>query len=284
MAECIDGPTPLNAAAGASDAAAGGAAATGEAKGGESHGESRCFWPERPLWTSEGKVLPIPFSAGGSVHLVMHMGDDLMTVNGARVSMGRAKQTFDEKADGRLIGFLTRENHWTTYAHVTLHFRYTMPISVARQWFKHMIGFTRNEESRRYVDHDPTYFHPPRGFRAGSASIKQGSVAGSNVDEDGSIARAYAAFMQSATALYKEMLDRGVCREQARMVLPQGMMTTFVETGSLAAYARLCGLRCAPDAQEETRAYAHAVDAAISSIPGLAVTWGTLRKAWCATA
>ena len=230
---------------------------------------------------TETVVVERPLPHEGSITLMDSMGNDLRVVNAARVSLHKEVAEMGKRDPG-LIQYLARNDHWTPMSHVMLTFRIKMPIFVARQWFKHCIGVTRNEVSRRYVDEDPAFWRPQDGWRKGSASIKQGSLPGTDVDgeegEDGTITKAYDDFCEVSSSLYKMMLAKGVCREQARAALPQSMMTEFIETGSLVFYARVCELRCAPDAQEEVRRYANAIDRAIrEEMPGLATSWAAMR-------
>ena len=224
-------------------------------------------------------LVPTPVLPADCLTVEGVLGNDLTVVNAARVSMHKRSEEVVAK-DGGLIRYLDRHEHWTPFSHVMVTLVLRMPIFIARQWFKHCIGATRNEVSRRYVKEDPTFWRPPAGWRAGSADIKQGSVAGTNVDSDGALMTAFDEHCAASTALYKRLLAEGACAEQARSVLPQAMMTEFWETGSLMFYARVCNLRCAPDAQEEVRIYANAVDKALCAREDLAQSWGALRKKW----
>lgn len=218
------------------------------------------------------------FTSTCSVELIDALGTDLTPVNAARVSMSKESKEFDPVADTRLIKFLAREDHWTPFGQAQVQFRCKIPISVARQVYKHQIGIVRNEESRRYIDEAPTFFIP-KDWRAGSTSVKQGSVAGSSIDADGSISEEYKMACDAALTLYKGMIARGVAKEQARFVLPQSAMVEYVATGSLYAYAHMCELRIKPDAQEETREFAKLIDAAIREDGRFAHSWEELRSA-----
>lgn len=208
-----------------------------------------------------------------SVELIDHMGSDLTVVNAARVSMAKESDWdfgdcgFDMKLSKRdcgLIAYLAKHNHWTPFSHPQIQLRIKMPIFVARQWFKHMIGFTRNEVSRRYVDDTPEVYVPTE-WRLRAASVKQGSS--DEVVKNSAELSAFVTEEVFAAVLgcYEELIEGGVCPEQARMVLPQ-MYTEFYETGSLAAYARLAKLRLDPHAQKEVRQYAHAVSEIIGEL------------------
>ena len=211
-----------------------------------------------------------------SVQLVDHMGDDLMVVNAARVSMAKesgwehdSESLFLSERDKTLISYLARHNHWTPFSHPQIQLRIKMPIFIARQWFKHMVGFTRNEVSRRYVDDTPEVYVPTE-WRKRAANVKQGSsdelvetmsmdIGGGESSGEDTVWSFVHTNTWDAIGLYETMIIHGICPEQARMVLPQSMYTEFVETGSLAAYARLCNLRLDPHAQKEVRLYAEAI-------------------------
>lgn len=193
-----------------------------------------------------------------------HMGDDLRVANAARVSMNKEtdyRVEYDPNdptcppqvgvwdKDIKLINFLSRENHFTPFTHCVVTMRETVPIFVARQRFKHTVGFSYNEVSRRYVDDDPEFFIPKEWRGRPDKSIKQGS--GGNIERQNLAKDLYALHVASALADYKELLNLGVAPEQARMVLPQSMYTSYYVTGSLAAWARAYKLRSDPHAQKE---------------------------------
>jgi thymidylate synthase (FAD) len=204
------------------------------------------------------------------VELLETFGDDLTVVNAARVSLGKHVDEFTEK-DAKLIKYLADHEHTSPFFHPQLRFRLKMPIWMAREWFRHTIGFSRNEVSRRYVD-DPPTFHIPE-FRTRALGKKQGS----NDDVHGQNNVFRESLMDScrvALNSYNLMLANQIPPEQARMVLPQNMMTEFIETGSLAAYARLCHLRMGSDAQAEIRAVAAEASEAIKKV--FPVSWSTL--------
>lgn len=193
---------------------------------------------------------------GGFVELLETFGDDLTVVNAARVSFHKEVQEMTER-DRKLVKYLAEHNHITPFFHPQARFRIKMPIFVAREWFRHQIGFARNEVSRRYVD-EAVECYLPEVVRARDAKLKQGSKAESI--EDNELGRMLIQEANDdAIRIYNALLSKGVAPEVARTVLPQGMFTEFIETGSLAAYARLCTLRLDPGAQWEIRQYAEAV-------------------------
>jgi thymidylate synthase (FAD) len=209
----------------------------------------------------------------GSVELLETFGDDLTVVNAARVSFAKESTTMTER-DSRLVKYLAEHDHVTPFFHPQARFRIKMPIFVAREWYRHQIGFARNEVSRRYVDTRPECWAPAaEEIRARDPRAKQGSREEAIPTADVTAAR-IAEHNAAAIALYEGMLAEGVAPEVARTVLPQGMYTEFIETGSLAAYARLCGLRLGPDAQREIQAYARAVsELMVADFP---VSWAAL--------
>lgn len=195
----------------------------------------------------------------GYVELLEKFGDDLTVVNAARVSFAKESKEFSEQ-DAKLIRYLAKHHHVTPFFHPQLRFRMKMPIFVAREWFRHQIGFARNEVSRRYVDSPPECYVPnAEDLRARDPKLKQGSKP-DPVDDSEMWRLLLEKSTHESMETYKALLAHNVAPEIARMVLPQSMYTEFIETGSLAAYARLCALRLDPTAQKEIRDYATAVD------------------------
>ena len=212
------------------------------------------------------------------VTLIDKMGTDLTVANAARVSFAKKNTEFKEPGDRRLINFLGKHGHWTPFGHCTLSFHIEAPIFVARQLVKHQVGLVWNEVSRRYVDYEPDYWLPEH-WRARAEDKKQGSSDDEHIDwidreqrTGGLVAKA----CDFALKTYKILLDAGVCPEQARMVLPQNVYTEWYWSGSLYAFARVCNLRCQPDAQKETRDVAWEIhDLAKEKFP---VSWPALFK------
>ena len=205
------------------------------------------------------------------VKLIDSMGGDLTVVNSARVSFGKKKKNF-EKKDEKLIAYLAKHGHWTPFGHVSLQFHIVAPVFVARQLVKHQVGLVWNEISRRYVDTKPEIYTPD-SWRGRAEDKKQGS------DEDDIVWKRwleYEELCKTAVGAYERMLFNGICPEQARMILPQSMMTEWYWTGSLMAFARVCKLRCKPDAQLETRVVADQINELSSVVAP--ISWGALRK------
>jgi thymidylate synthase (FAD) len=216
--------------------------------------------------------------------LIDMMGDDLTVVNAARVSFNKRSDWFyDEsgrselsKRDQRLIGYLAKHNHWTPFSHVMVQMRETVPIFVARQRFKHMVGFTYNEVSRRYDD-SPPEFYVPETWRLRAENKKQGS-SDEIVGENTNIKTDYRLFLDHCRNMYESLLEDGVAPEQARMVLPQSMYTSYYVTGSLAAWARAYKQRIDEHAQKEIQDLALQWGNIIGSIETLSHSWSALTN------
>ena len=189
------------------------------------------------------------------IELIDTMGTDLTVVNAARVSYAKTKEQFEDN-DEKLIAFLAKHNHWSPFAHTSLQFRIKAPVFVARQLVKHQVGLSWNEVSRRYVDFPPELYKPD-SWRGRPINSKQGSDG--TVDLGKTIDHNLETTMESCLVLYNTMIEKGVAPEQARMVLPQSMMTEWYWSGTLYAFARVCNLRCAKDTQKETQDVANAI-------------------------
>ena len=202
------------------------------------------------------------------VTLIDSMGSDLTIVNAARVSFGKKKDSFDVEKDSKLIRYLTRNRHTSPFGHCFASFHVCAPVFVARQLVKHK--FLRwNEISRRYVDDEPE-FYMPDVWRGRSADKKQGSSG--KVRSNANVHY----FNEKALQIYKQLIDEGVAPEQARMVLPQSMMTEWYWSGSLDAFADMCNLRCADDTQAETSIVADAIDEEMEEL--FPIAWKELRN------
>lgn len=182
------------------------------------------------------------------VEYINHMGDDLTTANAARVSF-KKRHTELDKRDHSLIKYLADHNHFTPFCHCQLTLREKVPIFVARQRFKHTVGFVYSEVSRRYVDDLPEFFIPEY-WRKRAPNKKQGSI-DEPIEDQEDIEDRYQYILVDCYDLYNDMIEDGVCPEQARMILPQSMYTEYYVTGSLAAWARAYLLRSDSHAQLE---------------------------------
>lgn len=211
----------------------------------------------------------------GFVEILETFGDDLTVVNAARVSFDKVSTELTE-GDKKLINYLAKHEHTSPFFHPQARFRIKLPIFVAREWFRHGIGFSRNEVSRRYVDTPPECWVPkPLEIRERNPKLKQGSKDTPVADSD-EVHGMLLTQTQSALQTYHDLLAKGVAPELARTVLPQSMYTEFVETASLAGYARLCHLRLGPDAQKEIRDYATAINQLLEE--RFPVSWKALQQ------
>lgn len=205
------------------------------------------------------------------VEFIDKMGSDLTVVNSARVSFNRrCFKLFPE--DDKLIGYLAKHKHWSPFAHASLQFRIKAPVFVARQLVKHQVGLAWNEVSRRYVDYEPEFYNPPTMRLRPDKSIKQGS-------SDKEVAVDLTPFYENITNLYNFLLkEMNVAPEMARMILPVSYYTEWYWSGSLYAFSRICSLRCAPDAQKETRIIADELYSHCEE--HFPISWRHLTKTW----
>ena len=207
--------------------------------------------------------------------LVNSMGGDLTVVNAARVSFNSHSKELNRK-DERLISFLAKHGHWSPFAHAILQFRMKAPIFVARQLVKHQVGLTWNEVSRRYVDTD-IEFYEPKIWRKAADNVKQGSSdESSGWERWGSRIEKTMNSTQLALAEYEDAIASGVCMEQARMLLPQSMMTEWYWTGSLVAFARIVKQRTHSTAQLETQEVALLIKKALDEKETITHSWRAL--------
>ena len=213
------------------------------------------------------------------VTYINHMGDDLTVVNAARVSFGKKSDYMPrvhmgepkvlQFKDDKLIKYLAKHKHISPFGHCFASFHVKAPVFVARQLVKHK--FLRwNEISRRYVDEEPE-FYVPDVWRGRSSDKKQGSEG----KADTLVSPHYA--YDTARNTYILLLEDGVAPEQARMVLPQSMMTEWHWSGSLDAFVDMCNLRCTDDTQQESRIVADAIDEEMERL--FPVSWKALRHA-----
>lgn len=221
-----------------------------------------------------GKTLQVD---DGTVTLADFMGSDLSVVNAARVSFGKRKTEFTE-ADGKLIKYLAEHKHMSPFRHVV--FSFTLEgISevVCRQLYKHQVGCsytsgefrevatTWNEISGRYVEFPPE-FHHPKEFRKQHANNKQASVEGEVVEKNDEALKVYNESIESAYMSYRKLRDLGVCKEQARLVMPVSFKNSLIWTASLEAAVHFIKLRDHEGAQIEIRNLARALKQLVEPI------------------
>ena len=217
----------------------------------------------------------------GRVDLVDHMGSDLTIVNSARVSFGKHKEELDEK-DKRLVNYLVRHRHTSTFEHNVATFRFVVPLFVRSQHHRHRT-WSYNEISRRYTDVN-IQFYEPEAFRTQHKSNRQASNAEELIDPQ--ITRIFEPLPaskivkdhhQASLALYEMLIEAGVCREQARGVLPQNLYTEYYGTVNLNNLLKFIDLRTHEGAQWEIQKVA---EACLEIAEGLwPVAVGAYRKA-----
>lgn len=215
------------------------------------------------------------------------MGDDNRVVDAARVSFAKRAEEYPKDKNERLISFLAREEHWAPFAHPQICLREHYPIFLARQRMKHQAGFIYSEISARYASSEHEYYFPDK-WRGAPANRKQGSsdveitkvqlwdpIVGFDTGhppwEPGEVA-SYA--YNNSEAAYQTLVLGGVAPEQARMVLPVGVYTSLMVTGSLFGYARSYLLRTTGGYQKDWDAVTQRWDEIIR--PLFPVSWAEL--------
>ncbi len=188
-----------------------------------------------------------------TVELIRVSGSDLDIVNAARVSYGKVSKTVSER-DKQLIAFLMEYNHTSPFEHNQLSFRIKLPIFIARQWMRHRMN-SYNEISYRFVK-APLEFYIPKMWRKQDVVNKQSSV---GAFEDPALYEEYKKSIESSVKTYESLLAQGVCREQARCVLPVCTYTEFIFTCNLHSLMHFLRLRLDAGAQYEIRRYAMAL-------------------------
>lgn len=209
------------------------------------------------------------------VDYIDHMGSDLTVVNAARVSFDKHRDEFDDEKDARLINYLAYHNHWTPFAHPQIQLRITVPLFVAAQLKRHVVGASLNEVSRRYVDSEPV-FERLIFRRRPDKSIKQGSGSAFSSDKQRLLNDMMVGAEQVAVDTYNFLLENDVAPEQARAVLPQTMHTSWYWTASLYFWANLCTQRLEGHAQLETGAVAQEIGEIVGEL--FPVCWERLMK------
>ena len=205
----------------------------------------------------------------GRVDYVSHMGSDLTVVNSARVSFGNQKTELD-KRDRKLIRYLIAHKHTSTLEHCVVTYKFTVPLYIRSQHHRHRT-WSYNEISRRYTDKD-LQFYCPREFRTQHKSNRQASNIEEMIDpllwhEEGSqiikafhppASETYREHCLHSLRLFEELVNKGVCREQARGVLPQTLYTEYYGTVNLGNLLKFVSLRMHEGAQHEIQKVAEA--------------------------
>jgi thymidylate synthase (FAD) len=199
----------------------------------------------------------------GKVELIDYMGSDLTVVNSARVSFGKHKEELDDK-DEKLIDYLIRHKHTSVLEHNLITFRFKVPLFVRSQHHRHRT-WSYNEISRRYTDFN-IEFYEPKEYRLQHASNRQASTNETfnpKFYNDGfgiehSATSIVAGHFKHSLTLFNKLIENGVCREQARMVLPQAMYTEYYGTVNLSNLLKFIDLRSHEGAQWEIQKVAEA--------------------------
>lgn len=209
--------------------------------------------------------IEISVLGSGFVRLIDHMGSDLSVVNAARVSFGKSKEKFDP-TDQKLLKYLSEHNHTSPFRHTAITFHIKAPIFVFRQWMKHRVASEFNEISGRYVEFTENEFFVPEILRQQSKENKQGSEGEIDVHNKVHAKELFLETCRNAVTNYKKLIDMGVCREQARCVLPLGLYSEAYWTVGLQAVAHFIKLRTDSHAQWEIQQYANAVRSIVDGI------------------
>ena len=164
--------------------------------------------------------------------------------------------------------------HWAPFAHPQISLSLEAPVPIARQMFKHEVGFVKSEESRRYISVKPQFFYPDI-WRDAAANVKQGSATTTHKDNE-ELKTLYADYCDYCEYMYTDFLNRGVCPEQARFLLPQGTEVRWSLTGSLFAFANLYNQRSDSHAQKEIQYLAEDIGDIIEKL--YPVSWAALTR------
>jgi thymidylate synthase (FAD) len=201
----------------------------------------------------------------GFIEVLDKLGTDLTVANSARVSFGKRKTVFDE-SDRKLVKFLAKHKHWSPFRHLVVQFHIKAPEFVMRQWYKHVVGIETtssyatkdhawNEISGRYVPVSDYYI--PSNWRRQSENNKQASEG--SIDDQETANKVFTDAMELMIAHYDKLLELGVAKEQARMILPLNQYTEVYWTASFQAIMNFIELRDEATAQWEIRQYAIAL-------------------------
>lgn len=209
-----------------------------------------------------------------SVDYISHMGNDNSIVDAARVSFAKHSSNYTKEQNDKLIKYLAKHDHFTPFCHTAITLRVKAPIPIRTQCFKHKVGLVENEESRRYISTEPELYIPESFRTRPDGSIKQGS--GEEHEYSDFYTRMYVETCEKAIDTYMNMLNGGIAPEQARLVLPQGVMVNWVWTGNLYAFANFVKKRSDVNAQYEVSLVADEVAKIIQ--PLYPVAWDALME------
>ena len=208
----------------------------------------------------------------GKIELVQHMGEDITVVNSARVSFGVQKESLDAK-DEKLIKYLVNHKHTSTLEHNIATFRIKVPLFVRSQHHRHRT-WSYNEISRRYTDTN-IEFYIPSAFRTQHKTNRQASNSDdlinpelnmSNWSGTGNASEIFKEHCKDSLDVFEKLIENGVCREQARGILPQSMYTEYYATANLNNILKFIELRTHEGAQLEIQVLANAMLDIISEL------------------
>ncbi len=208
----------------------------------------------------------------GKIELVQHMGEDITVVNSARVSFGVHKTEMNEK-DEKLINYLIKHRHTSTLEHNIATFRIKVPLFVRSQHHRHRT-WSYNEISRRYTNTNIEFYMPTK-FRTQHKSNRQASntndlinpdVSTNNWSGNAKASELYKDHCKDSLDIFNDLIDQGVCREQARGILPQTMYTEYYATANLNNILKFIGLRTHEGAQWEIQRLAESMLDIVESI------------------
>ena len=203
----------------------------------------------------------------GCVEYIKHSGDDLTVVNAARVSFGSEKEELDDK-DIKLVNYLMSHGHTSPFEHCNITFRFVVPLFIRSQHHRHRT-WSYNEISRRYTSVD-MQFYEPESFRTQHKSNRQASndeLINPDMNEFSNRPLPVKPFFASEAVknhnfksmnLYETLIKKGICREQARGVLPQNLYTQYYGTTDLHNLLKFVSLRIHEGAQWEIQQVAKA--------------------------
>ena len=217
----------------------------------------------------------------GCVEYVQHMGNDLTIVNAARVSFGVEKDEVDER-DKKLIRYLVKNRHTSTLEHNVVTFKFTVPLFVRGQHHRHRT-WSYNEISRRYTDLN-IQFYEPASFRTQHKSNRQASNEDQTINPEMEFDKTTAFQLvqnhhKKSLDLFNRLIDAGVCREQARGVLPQNLYTEYYGTVNLSNLIKFINLRDDSHAQWEIQKVAQACKEIATELWPVAMqTYNELKK------
>ena len=225
---------------------------------------------------------------GISVKVVDSMGTDFRIFEAAKATLGGGTESnfqVGETDPTRLINFLASERHVTPFRHPQITLECEAPIAIARQLGKHQVGFSWNERSMRYRDSVIDVFTPDM-FRGRPAHLHDGSTEEdvgkretalrSSWKEKWTIEELYKEAIEESVSTYERLLEAGLAPEQARFVLPQGMITRWFWTGSLYGFYEVYRQRSSEHAQYEVRDFADQLDKVMSEL--FPIAWEALKK------